>query len=67
VQVKIPVATPVFRFAVIVFADTSEIPDVDAPNTVFDTPLNDVCREAVEKVGSALRPLCMESSSPVTT
>jgi len=67
VQVKIAVLPPILRLTVFVFADTSEFSDVDPPNTVFDTPLNDVCREAVEKVGSALRPLRMESSSPVTT
>jgi hypothetical protein len=67
VQIEVSVLAPVFRLAVIVFADTSEFSDVDAPNTVFDASLNDVCREAVEKVGSALRPLRMESSGPVTT
>lgn len=68
-QVKITVLPPVLRLTVtvVVFADTSEFSDVDAPNTVFDASLNDVCRQRVEKVGSALRPLRMESSSPVTT
>ncbi|ERG92675.1 MAG: hypothetical protein J07HQW1_02720 [Haloquadratum walsbyi J07HQW1] len=66
-QVKIAVLPPILRLAVIVFADTSEFSDVDAPNTVFDASLNDVCRQGVEKVGSTLRPLRMESSGFFTT
>jgi len=54
VQIEVSVATPVLRVTVIVFTDTSEFSDVDAPNILFDASLNDVCREAVEEVGSTL-------------
>ena len=65
-QIEVSVLAPVFRVTVI-FADTGEFSDVDAPNTVLDTSLNDVCRQGVQKVGSALRPLRMESSGFFTT
>ena len=58
---------PVLRLAVVVFADTREFPDVDTPNTVLDTSLNDVFGKAVEEVGSTFRPLSVESSSFFTT
>ena len=54
VQVKIAVLAPVFRVTVVVFADTNEIPDVDAPNILFDASLDDVFREVMEEVSAAL-------------
>jgi hypothetical protein len=44
VRVEIPVPTPVSRLTVVVFADTSEFPDVDSPNVLLDTPFYDVFR-----------------------
>jgi hypothetical protein len=56
------VLPPVLRFAVVVLSDTSEFSDVDVSNTVLDTSLDDVFREAVEEVGAALRPLRVKTS-----
>ena len=55
------------RLTVLVITDTSEFSDVDTPNIVLDTSLNDVFGEAVEEVGAALRPLRVESSGSFTT
>jgi len=44
VQVEVSVLAPVLRLAVVVLADTSEFPDVDATNVVLDTSFNDVFR-----------------------
>ena len=66
-QVKIAVLPPILRLTVFVLSNTRELPDVNAPNTVLDTSLDEVCRQGVQKVGSALRPLRMESSGFFTT
>ena len=55
------------RLTVLVITDTSEFSDVDTPNIVLDTSLNDVFGEAVEEVGAALQPLRVESSGSFTT
>ncbi len=60
-QVKVSVATPVLRVAVLILTDTRELPDVDAAHATLDTLLYDVFGEAVEEVGSALRPFLVKS------
>jgi hypothetical protein len=59
VQVKLAVPTPVLRLAIVVLSNTSELPNVDSSYLSFDTPFNDVFRQGVEEVGTALRPLVM--------
>ena len=61
VQVKVAVATPVLRVAVLILTNTSELPDVDATHATLDTRLYDVFGEAVEEVGAALRPFVVKS------
>ena len=59
--------TPALRVTVLVLSDTSELANVDSTNTVLDTSFNDVLGEGVEEVGSALRPLVVQPSSPFAT
>ena len=61
-QVEVPVLPPVFRLTILVFTNTSEIPDVDTAYTSFDTFSDDVLGEAVEEVGTALRPRVVQTS-----
>ena len=42
--------TPIPRVAVLILADVTEVANRDLLHTFFDTPLNDVFRERVEKV-----------------
>jgi hypothetical protein len=53
------------RCAVLVLTDTLtlQLTDVNATNTPLDTRLNDVCRETVEEMTAALRPLVVKDSS----
>jgi hypothetical protein len=67
VQVEIAVPTPVFRLTVSVLTHAIQVTDVDLTDPFFDTSLDDVVGEGVEEVGTAFRPLVMESRGPVAT
>ena len=61
-QVKIPVCTPVLRLPVLlVFTDIREVADHNRPNTLINTPLNEMFGKSVEVVSAASRFLLVQS------
>ena len=58
---------PVLRLAVLVIADTLQVPGVDAPHLPLDTLFNDVFRQGVEDACTAFRQRVVQSSGPVAT
>jgi len=61
-QVKIAVLAPILRLIIFVLTDTFQVTDIDAANTFLNTPFNDVFSEAMEEMGTALRPLRVQPS-----